>query len=166
MKHRLYPLLVSTLTCWGLIGGTALARTFEYKPLPLLENPDPNPCPEKVISYETNRPYQEGGYSIDGQISLTAIASNIYLARRDEFSVTWIGTLKPQYRTCKASAGITTVDGEKYEGHSYMQLQFINGKVYFTLDMTGQADANGYTTKILSTTFRSNNPRWNWGGTD
>lgn len=167
MKLKFFTVFSAAMVGLTLLSDIAFGKTFSYKPLQLLTRDNQSgPCPEKVLSYETSRPFQEGSYSIDGQVSLTEIASNISLAKRDEFSATWIGDLKSQFRNCRASAGITTVDGEPYQGHSYMRLQFIKGKVYFILDMTGNRDANNYTTNILSVTLKDNNPRWNWGGSD
>jgi hypothetical protein len=84
----------------------------------------------------------------------------------DPFSVTWVGTLKPQFKNCQAAAGMTTLDGQPFSKHSYLRLHFLKGKVYFILDMTGLRDANDYTTVILKKDIVKGNPRWTWGGTD
>jgi hypothetical protein len=123
-------------------------------------------CPDKVTLTETPRPYREGGYTIDGSANLKAIAENMTIAATDDYSVTWVGKLKPKYSKCTATAGITRIGNEAYQGHSYLRLRFMNGKVYLILDMTGQADANDFTTVILQKSVRNGNPTWSWGGTD
>jgi hypothetical protein len=158
---------IVSLGIWSLLGNGAMARTFEFKVRPLLtSSSNASPCPDRVIAYETPKPYQEGGYSTDGMVNLSAIATNISLSKSDPFSATWVGTLKEGFKNCRAAAGIANVDSAPYPHHSYMRLQFLEGKVYFILDMTGLQDANGYTTQILEKTMRAANPRWNWGGTD
>jgi hypothetical protein len=82
------------------------------------------------------------------------------------FSATWIGTLKPAYRNCKATAGMFSIDGKEYTGPSYIRLQMLEGKATVILDMTGLQDANGFTTQITKKTIQQGNPRWTWGGTD
>ncbi|MBD1845506.1 hypothetical protein H6F89_19250 [Cyanobacteria bacterium FACHB-63] len=123
-------------------------------------------CPNEVTLTEASRPYREGGYTIDGSANLSAIAEKMTIATTDDFSVTWVGKLKPQYSKCKATAGITRIDGKAYQGHSHLRLRFANGKIYLILDMTGKADANGFTTVILQRSARNGNPSWTWGGTD
>ncbi len=123
-------------------------------------------CPDKVNLTETSRPYREGGYTIDGSANLSAIADNFTIATTDDFSVTWVGKLKPKYSKCKATAGIFRVGGEAYQGHSYLRLRFVRGKVCLILDMTGKPDANDFTTVILQKSVRNGNPSWTWGGTD
>jgi hypothetical protein len=123
-------------------------------------------CPEKVTLTENPRPYREGGYTIDGSANLSAIVENFTIATKDDFSVTWVGKLKPQYSKCKATAGMAKVGGETYQGHSYLRLRFVGGKAYLILDMTGMTDANEMTTAILKASVRQGNPIWAWGGTD
>jgi hypothetical protein len=123
-------------------------------------------CPDKVIVTETPRPYREGGYTIDGSANLGAIVENFTIANTDDFSVTWVAKLKPQYSKCKATAGMAKVGGETYQGHSYLRLRFVGGKAYLILDMTGMTDANQLTTAILKKSVRNGNPIWSWGGTD
>ncbi|MFQ4138829.1 hypothetical protein PGN35_021195 [Nodosilinea sp. PGN35] len=160
--------------CWALLlslplslagGATALASTIELSVLPLLDGPEAR-CPEGLIAHETPRPYAEGGYSTDGMVKLRDIATNIRLSASDRFSATWVGTLKPEYRNCQASGGMVRLDGEDYEGNSYLRIQLVNGQVRAILDMTGMGDANGYTTVILFKGLRDGNPRWTWGGSD
>ncbi|NJM68004.1 MAG: hypothetical protein HC851_21235 [Acaryochloris sp. RU_4_1] len=123
-------------------------------------------CPQKVIAYQTPQPYQEGGYATNGMVNLGAIATQITLSPAAPFSAIWIGTLKPPYRNCKATAGMFSIDGKEYTGPSYLRLQMIEGKATVILDMTGLQDANGFTTQITKKTIQQGNPRWTWGGTD
>ncbi|MGF1600810.1 MAG: hypothetical protein ACFCU8_02120 [Thermosynechococcaceae cyanobacterium] len=144
----------------------AQASTLDLKLLQLNDDQQSKGCPAKVIAYQTPQPYREGGYSTDGMIRLDAIATNIQLTETTPFSVTWSGPLKPQYKACRATAGMSVVDGSPYEGHSYLRMQIINGQASVILDMTGMRDANDYTTVILFKGMRDGNPRWTWGGTD
>jgi hypothetical protein len=64
-----------------------------------------------------------------------------------------------------------SLDGETYEGQSYIRIQLVNGQVVngqvkAMLDMTGMRDANGFTTAITFRGVRDGNPRWPWAGTD
>jgi hypothetical protein len=99
-------------------------------------------------------------------VKLRDIATDIRLVGSDDFSATWVATLKPDYAECHGSAGISVLDGEPYGGHSYLRLQFAAGQVTAILDMTGWSDANGFTAVILYQGLREGNPRWTWGGTD
>jgi hypothetical protein len=144
----------------------ATAGTIELKPFPLSDSPQPERCPQKVMASETSEPYREGGYTLNGSASLGAIATQVSVAKVDPFSVTWVGILKPAFRTCRASAGIFRVDGQPSTGASHLRMQFLGGKVYFILDMTGMQDANGFTTTILKHGVVKGNPQWRWGGTD
>lgn len=123
-------------------------------------------CPDKVIAYQTPRPYREGSYQTDGMVALQAIATQISVMQSDPFSVTWVGTLKPQFQNCQATAGMTLVDAQPYNEHSYIRMRLLGGKAYFILDMTGMRDANNFTPVILEKGIRQANPRWSWGGTD
>lgn len=161
-KAFLWALPLSLLSS---LGATAFARTIQMTVLPLLDGPTAG-CPESLTAYETPRPQTPGGFATDGMIQLRAVASNIAVAQKTPFTVTWTGKLKPEYRNCQASAGMSVVDGQNYSGHSYIRTQFINGDVTVILDMTGMRDANGNTDAILSQTLRDGNPRWAWGGTD
>jgi hypothetical protein len=149
----------------SLANSPASAKTVELQPHPL-NDPAPVNCPKKVMAYETPKPYREGGFETDGMVDLSAIATQITIGSVDPFSVTWIGTLKPQFKNCQAAAGMTTLDGQPFSEHSYLRLRLLKGKVYFILDMTGLRDANDYTTVILKKDIVKGNPRWTWGGTD
>ncbi len=140
------------------------AETIELQVFPV-NGPDQD-CPERVIAYETLRPYQEGGYTRDGMVNLSAIATRITLSPEAPYSATWVGTLQPQYRNCEGTAGMIKVDKEEHNGPSYIRLQMVKGKVKVILDMTGLRDVNGYTTQIIKSGLRQGNPRWTWGGTD
>ncbi|MGB7417248.1 MAG: hypothetical protein WA902_23840 [Thermosynechococcaceae cyanobacterium] len=163
MKIRFLLGLLS-LTLLGM--APAQASTLELKTLQVNDAQQPSDCPAKVIAYQTAKPYQEGSYSTDGMVRLDAVATNIQLTGTTPFSATWSGPLKPQYKGCRATAGIAVVDGSPYEGHSYLRLQIINGQATVILDMTGMRDANDYTTVILFKGMRDGNPRWTWGGSD
>ncbi|MGV0026578.1 hypothetical protein [Phormidesmis priestleyi] len=146
---------------------SASAANIEMRVSKAIESQDSSVrCPDKVIVTETSRPYREGGYTIDGSANLSAIVENFTIATTDDFSVTWVGKLKPQYSKCKATAGMAKVGGETYQGHSYLRLRFVGGKAYLILDMTGMNDANNLTTAILKKSVRNGNPIWSWGGTD
>ena len=161
-KALLWAIPLSLLSS---LSATAFARTLELEVLPLLDGP-PTGCPASLTAYETPRPRTPGGYATDGMIQLSAIATDISLTQRDPFTAVWTGKLKPEFRNCQASAGISTVDGEAFSGHSYIRTQLVNGDVKVILDMTGMRDANSYTTTLLEQTMRDGNPRWAWGGTD
>ncbi|MBW4469025.1 MAG: hypothetical protein KME45_01325 [Stenomitos rutilans HA7619-LM2] len=143
----------------------AQAGTLEMQVYPAIDTQTVR-CPEKVTLTEKPQPYREGGYTIDGSANLSQLADRFSVASADEFSVTWVGTLKPTYRQCKATARIVKNDEEAYLSHSYLRLRFTGGKVYLILDMTGMSDANGLTTAILRKGVRNGNPVWSWGGTD
>ncbi|NCJ08165.1 hypothetical protein GS597_16950 [Synechococcales cyanobacterium C] len=159
--------LLGSLTLGGFAawGVPALASTLILKVYPTLAT-NPTLCPTQVIAYQTARPYQEGSYATDGMVQLAAIATDIGLLQRSPFSATWTGRLKPQYRNCQATAGITTLDGEPFQGHSYLRLQLNDGRVAAILDMTGVPDANSFTSTLLFNGMREGNPRWAWGGSD
>lgn len=162
---RLYPWgLLASLPLTLLGNAMAAASTLELNVLP--RNSAPEACPTVVIAHETARPYFEGGYTIDGMVKLGDIATDIRLVGSDDFSATWVGTLKPDYAECHGTAGISVLDGEPYGGHAYLRLQFVEGQVTAILDMTGWSDANGFTAAILYQGIREGNPRWTWGGTD
>lgn len=157
---RILPLGIFTIA-----SAPAVASTIE---LQLHEANDPSRmnCPDKVIAYQTPKPYQEGGYQTDGMVNLQAIATQISVKQTDPFSVTWVGTLKPPFQTCQGTAGMSLVDAQPYNEHSYLRMQLHDGKAYFILDMTGLRDANNFTPVILYKGVRQANPRWTWGGTD
>lgn len=161
-KALLWALPLSLLSN---LGAAALARKAELELLPSLRGPQAN-CPERLIAYETPRPYTEGGSATDGMIQLKEIATDIAISQSNEFSVTWSGKLKPEYADCVGTAGITVVDGEAFQGHSYIRVQLMGGEARAILDMTGMRDVNGYTRVIVDQTMREGNPRWAWGGSD
>ena len=160
-KALLWALPLSLLSH---LGAAAWARKADLSVLP--SNDSLGNCPENVVAYETPQPYTQGGYATDGMIQLREIATDISVSQVDDFSVTWVGTLKPDYANCEATAGIVSLDGESFQGHSYIRVQLSNGKAKAILDMTGVSDANGFTAVILYQGMREGNPRWTWGGTD
>ncbi|NER81309.1 MAG: hypothetical protein F6K42_17430 [Leptolyngbya sp. SIO1D8] len=160
-KAVLWALPLSLLSNLGTV---ALARKADLQVFPS-NGPVAN-CPQALVAYETPQPYSPGGYATDGMIQLSEIATDISISQVDDFSVTWIGTLKPEYFDCQATAGIISFDGEAYQGHSYIRAQFADGQVKVILDMTGVRDANDFTTEIIYQGMRDGNPRWTWGGTD
>ncbi len=164
--------------CLG-VGGAAIAQLTLFtnpsfaKPNNLTLNVHPTDsrgafpiCPNEVSLTQTPRPYAEGGYTIDGSASLGWFAREFRVEKSDEFSVTWVAKLQIKYHNCKATAGITKVNGEPFEGHSYLRMRFVNDKVYLILDMTGLNDANRLTPVILKKSVKDGNPTWTWGGTD
>lgn len=147
------------------LGSIALARKADLTVLPSLESPEKS-CPENLVVYETPQPFSPGGFATDGMIQLREIATDIRVSQADQFSVIWTGTLKPEYANCEATAGITLFDGEAYGDSSYVRVQISDGTARAILDMTGIADANGFTSVIIFHGMREGNPRWTWGGTD
>ncbi len=123
-------------------------------------------CPTEFSLTQTPRPYYEGGYTIDGSASLGWVARPFQIEKSDDFSVTWVAKLQLKYRNCKATARITQVNGDRFEGHSYLRARFVNENVYLILDMTGLNDANRLTPVILQKNVKNGNPVWTWGGTD
>lgn len=164
MNFRRALLWSVPLSFLSSLGTAALATTINLNVLPL-NGPQEN-CPESLTAYETGRPPAPGGYATDGMIQLAAIATNISATQLTDFSAIWTGTLKPEFSDCKATAGISVVDGEAYVGHSYLRVQLIDGQAKVILDMTGMRDANGFTATLIEQTMREGNPRWAWGGTD
>ena len=145
----------------------AQAGTFEMKTFPAIARTTREPlCPEKVTGNEKGRPYTEGSYTNDGTVNLTAVATDIEFHESTRFSVTWKGKLKPQYKNCIGSSKITTADGEYFQYHSHLRLQYDRGQVFFTVDMTGKSDANEYTTIISEQNIVNGNPTWSWSGSD
>ncbi len=113
-------------------------------------------CPDKVRVMETPRPYREGSFATDGlTANFNAITSNLTVSASDDFSVTWVGTLKPKYAKCLASAG-----SDRFKAH------FVKGKIYFTLDLAGEYDPNNYPLVVLKKGVNNGNPKWTWGGSD
>ncbi|MBD2344380.1 hypothetical protein [Anabaena subtropica] len=124
-------------------------------------------CPDTVIVTEKPRPYQEGSFTTDGSVNLNTYASNISVLTSNNFSVTWVGKLKPRYAKCVGSAGMTKVDGQDYSGNiNYLRMHFVKGKVYFILDLAGGFDPNDYPLVVLNNSLKNGNPAWTWGGSD
>ena len=145
----------------------AHAANLDLDVFKAIDTQDPSVrCPAKVVVTETSQPYREGGYTIDGTANLSAIATGFTIASSDEFSVIWVGKLKPQYSQCKATARIVKSGNEDFSGHSYLRMQFVKGKAYLILDMTGMSDANSLTTAILKKSVQGGRPVWSWGVTD
>lgn len=165
MRYFATFLRVLPLGLFAFVSAPVVASTIE---LQLYETGEPilMRCPEKVIAYQTPRPYREGGYQTDGMVALQAIATQISMMQSDAFSATWVGTLKPPFQNCRATAGMSLVDAQPYNEHSYLRMRLLDGKAYFILDMTGMRDANNLTPVILDKGMRQANPRWSWGGTD
>ena len=127
---------------------------------------DSSTCPTEVTLTETPQPYREGSYVIDGTASLSWLAQAFKIDSSDRFSVTWVANLQPKYQNCQASARITKINNESFQGHSQIRMRFINKKAYLILDMTGIPDANEMTSVILKKGVKNGNPTWSWGGTD
>ena len=123
-------------------------------------------CPDQIIVDETPEPYREGSYTIKGQAKLAAIAENFTLATSDDFSATWVAKLKPAYAQCKATAGITKLHNESYQGVTYLRSRLVGGKIYLILDMTGLSDPNHFTPILFKKDVQAGHPTWSWGGSD
>jgi hypothetical protein len=131
------------------------------------QNEQKSNCPSKFTITEKAQPYREGGFATDGTANLGLIATNISMTTSNNFSATWVGTLKPKFAKCLASGGITTVDSQKYEGNTnYLRIHFVKGKVYLMLDLAGASDPNNYPLILLKKGIKNGNPSWTWGGTD
>lgn len=159
--------LLAALTALLAAGSqSSRADSLELKVAPLISNIPSGPCPDSLTLIETLLPYREGSYGIHGWAPLEAIASGWRLAGQDAFSATWTGSLRPAWRRCIASAGITRRDERPEQGPSYLRLRFHAGQAQLILDMTGLRDPNGYTPVILSTGLKQGQPAWSWGGSD
>ena len=119
------------------------------------ENVQKKSCPDKVIVTEIPQPYREASFATDGSVNLSEYANNISISTSNSFSTTWVGTLKPKYAQCFASAG-----------NSRYRLHFVKGKVYFMLDLAGGFDPNNYPLMVIKQGMKIGNPVWTWGGTD
>ena len=163
---KLYVIALTTLVSLSSVA-IAKAGMFEMKTYTVISDSftEPN-CPDKVTGTEKGRPYQEGGYTNDGSVNLAAIATDIEFEESRRFSVTWKGTLKPQYQQCIGSSKITATDGEFFDRHSHLKLKYDQGQVFFTVDMTGISDANEYTTILTEQNIVNGNPTWSWSGSD
>lgn len=169
MGCKAWALGLAGVTVWsGLASGAEIAGTIELRVSPLLTRTTPPTmrCPDTLTVTETLQPYREGSYGIDGRADLSDLVRDVAIASSDPFSVTWVGTLQPQYRDCQAAAGMVSIDGEDYQGHSYLRLRLTEGKAYLILDMTGLRDPNNYTTVIINQGVDHGQPTWSWGGSD
>jgi hypothetical protein len=148
----------------GFICGSPLsvqAENIVLQVSKLLDKETTN-CPSQVTIAETSKRY-EGGYTRSGQANLQWLAGKFAIANSDAFSATWVAALKPQYRNCRASAGIRTPQGY---GSPHLSMRFINSQVFLILDMTGMRDTNNYTPSIVSRSTKNGAPVWQWAGTD
>lgn len=118
-------------------------------------------CPQQIVVIEEAKAFS-GRFTVDGKAELKAFAESFSIVNKDAFSVTWEAKLNPQYRQCKATAGLS--DDSRYL--SYLRMRFIDGKVLLILDMTGLRDVNRFTPTIFSQDVKNGNPVWQWGGTD
>jgi hypothetical protein len=124
-------------------------------------------CPNKFTITQKAQPYREASFAVDGTANLGLIATNISITTSNVFSATWVGTLKPKFIKCLASAGMTTVDSQKYEGNTnYLRMHFVKGKVYLILDLAGDSDPNNYPLTVLKQGIKNGNATWTWGGSD
>ena len=165
---RLFPSLLGiSIGVFLLSSPPAQAADLELQVFKASDTQDPRVrCPARVIVTETPQPYREGSYTIDGRANLSAIADGVTIAARDNFSVTWVAQLKPEYRQCKATARIVKSGNKPFSGHSYLRMRLMAGKAYLILDMTGVSDANSLTSVILKQSVQQGNPVWSWGGSD
>ncbi len=163
LKLLLVGLGSAALTMVGTV--PAQAASIEMKVLKATDAQTMR-CPDTVTMNEQPQPYREGSFAIDGSADLSRIADRLTLASTDDFSVTWVGTLKPAFNRCKATARIVKNGNEAYPGQSYLRLRLTGGKVYLILDMTGMSDANSLTPAILNKGVRNGHAFWSWGGTD
>ena len=169
VRVQRWALGMAGVTVWSLMAsGAAIAGNIELRFAPLLSRTTSPTmrCPDTVTLTETLQPYREGSYGVDGSADLGAIATTMAIAASDPFSVTWVGPLRPEYRDCQAAAGMVSLDGADYQGHSYLRMRLIGGRAYLILDMTGQRDPNGYTTVIIKKAVDNGRPTWSWGGSD
>lgn len=149
--------------CWPT---ASRAAAIELQVAPIISRTPSGPCPKSLTVSETHQPYREGSYALDGRAPLEAIATGWRLDTRDVFSASWLGTLRPAWRRCQASAGMVRVAGNELQGHSYLRVRFFGGQMRLILDMAGMRDPNSSTPAILSAGVKEGVPVWSWGGTD
>jgi hypothetical protein len=142
----------------------AHAETLELGVFKVIDIPDAR-CPERIVVSEENKRH-EGGYTVSGQAKLGWLAQSFAIAATDPFSVTWVGTLKPEYQKCRATGRIVKYGNAMSDRHSHLRLRFTGGKVFLILDMTGMRDTNGFTPVILKKSAPAGNPTWSWAGSD
>lgn len=165
-QHIILGTVMSLMTLAASLSAQAQTKAQKIELKLYTENQDKKSCPDKFIAKEQAQPYREGGFATDGSANLSAIATNISITASNNFSVTWVGTLKPNYAKCLASAGVSAVDGEKNEGNSRLRMHFVKGKVYLMLDLAGEPDPNDYPLVVLKKGVKNGNATWTWGGTD
>jgi hypothetical protein len=166
LKYLILGTVMSLMTLVPSLSAQAQTKAQNIELKVYTENQDKKSCPNKFTAKEQAQPYREGGFATDGSANLSAIATNISITASNNYSVTWVGTLKPNYAKCLASAGISAVDGTKYEGNSRLRMHFVKGKVYFMLDLAGESDPNNYPLIVLKKGLKNGNPIWTWGGSD
>jgi hypothetical protein len=164
--HQTLPGLFGLLLLWGAPAQAQQAPKPVKIQMEIFDAQSQGKCPTSATLVEQSQPYREGGYLIDGSADLSSIATGWKIATTDDFSVTWVGTLRPAFAQCRATAGMVKRGGENYSGHSYLRLRLVGGKAYLILDMTGMRDPNASTTVILKKDTRNGKPTWIWGGTD
>ena len=135
-----------------------------YPSLDAAEDAFDGGCPKTVTVISRPSPYREGGYDSFGVAQLSSIAGPARFEASDRFSVTWRARLKPQYRSCIATAGLVDEDGAPAQG--FLRMRLDNGYADFILDTSGHNDINGYTISILYQNIENGHPVWRWGGTD
>ena len=149
---------VAILVCFLCLKAQADPLALEVYPSP--EAADAI-CPQEIVVIEDAKAFS-GKFTVDGRAELKAFAGPFAIVNKDAFSVTWEAKLNPQYRQCKATAGLSN-NGQYL---SYLRMRFIDGKVLLILDMTGLRDVNRFTPTIFSQDVKNGNPVWQWGGTD
>jgi hypothetical protein len=142
-----------------------LSITAQAEPLVLEVYPSSDAsdviCPQQIVVIEEAKAFS-GSFTVNGRAELKEFAGPFSIVNKDAFSVTWEAKLNPQYRQCKATAGLS--DDNRYL--SYLRMRFLDGKVLLILDMTGLRDANRFTPTISSQDVKNGNPVWQWSGTD
>jgi hypothetical protein len=166
LKHIILGTVMSLITLASTLSAHAQTKAQNIELKIYTENEDKKSCPDKFIVKEKAQPYREGGFATDGSANLSAIATNISITASNNYSVTWVGTLKPNYAKCLGSAGVTAVDGTKSEGNSHLRMHFVKGKVYLLLDLAGKPDANNYPLTVVKKGVKNGNATWTWAGSD
>lgn len=160
---RLLAAITALLAAWPQLSSAA---ELDMKVAPLISRNPSGPCPASLSLIETLQPYREGSFGINGRAPLGAIATGWRLTSRDAFSAIWTATLRPAWRRCIASAGISQRDSKPEQGPSYLRLRFSDGQAQLILDMTGLRDPNNFTPIIQSAAVRQGQPVWSWSGSD
>ena len=173
MLHRLVPTIACSLGLLTicLLGPSARAdmpkpKVQTLRVYPMLERTaQQGKCPKEVKVTIQPNPYREASYASSGKAQLQQIAEKVEFEASDRFSVTWRARLKPEFRSCVATAGLVE-NKDAPMSSSLLRMRFVNGNAYFILDTTGISDINGYTMAILQQKIEAGNPSWRWGGTD